>query len=102
LKGHLNVVQLLLDHGADIHAQNDAALRWSVSNGHLDVVHLLLDHGADIHALNDDALCWSAQGGYLNIVKLFLKQKANKEVIKSSKLFDQLKKLKIACFIYYY
>ena len=49
-------MKLLLDYGADVHADNDLALRWATKDGHLDVVKLLLDSGADIHAIGDDRL----------------------------------------------
>ena len=45
-------MQLLFQHGADIHAsddvafRNEAALRKASKNGHADVVQLLLQHGA--------------------------------------------------------
>src|SRR3989344_2772907 len=69
---HLPVVQYLLDQGADIHAENDCALRWSAYNGHLPVVQYLLEHGADIHAKNDLALRWSAENGHLPVVQYLL------------------------------
>ena len=46
--GSLDKVISLLEHGADIHAENDGALRWSAVNGHLPVVQYLLIHGAKI------------------------------------------------------
>ena len=54
--GHLEVVKLLLKNGANIHAKNDCPLRWAAENGYLEVVKLLLKNGADIHAKNDAAL----------------------------------------------
>ena len=54
--GSLDKVISLLDHGANIHAVNECALRLSAENGHLPVVQYLLEHGADIHATNNDAL----------------------------------------------
>ena len=30
--------------GADVHANNDHALRWASQNGHLEIVKLLKDH----------------------------------------------------------
>ena len=54
--GHLEIVRLLLEHGADVHARDDEVLIWASRNGHLEVVRLLLNKGADIHAWNDLAL----------------------------------------------
>jgi ankyrin repeat protein len=44
-KGHLEVVRLLLDRGANIHAGDDCALRLAAYYRHLEVVRLLLDRG---------------------------------------------------------
>jgi hypothetical protein len=61
----LEIVKILLDHRADIHASYGAALRASSSSGHVDIIKLLLkdmvyqtmllDHKADIHAEEDYA-----------------------------------------------
>ncbi len=59
--GKLDMVRLLLEHGADVNGQlpgrefadKGLALLHSFTNGHLDVVHLLLDHGADVDAWVD-------------------------------------------------
>ena len=42
--GHTEVVQLLLNARADVHARNDWAIRRASSNGHTEVVQLLLAH----------------------------------------------------------
>jgi len=42
--GHTEVVKLLLEQGADVHADNDWALVWAADNGHKEVVKLLLEH----------------------------------------------------------
>jgi hypothetical protein len=70
--GHLPVVQLLVKHGADVHAGNDEALRMASYYGHLPVVQLLVKHGADVHAGNDEALLWASGNGHLPVVQ-FLK-----------------------------
>ena len=36
----------------DIHANNDEAFRWSCARRHIEVVKLLLEKGANIHANN--------------------------------------------------
>ncbi len=65
-----------------LHAQNDEALCWSIENGHLEVVWLLLEKGADVRARNDHALRWSAANGDLEIVRLLLKKGATLEMAK--------------------
>jgi ankyrin repeat protein len=52
--GTLNakLVQILLDHGADINAldaHRNTPLYCAAERGHLDYVRVLLEHGADVH-----------------------------------------------------
>ena len=64
--GHLDVVQYLVEYGADITANDNYALRWAAAeNGHLGVVKYLVEHGA----ANNRAVRWAAQNGHLNVVK---------------------------------
>ena len=67
----------LIEHGADIHAENDDALCWAVENGHLNVVKCLVEHGANIHTRNDYVLRHAADRGYLNVVKYLVEHGAN-------------------------
>ena len=75
--GNNALVAFLLDHGANIHGQNDLALRWAAENGHTETVKLLLDRGANIHACDDAALRYAAAGGHTEMVKLLLDRGAN-------------------------
>ena len=54
------------ENNANIHAENEFALRWSAQNGHLEVVKYLAEKGADIHAYNEFALRRSAENGHLH------------------------------------
>ena len=76
-KGHLAVVKLLLDAGADVHAADDVALRKASENGHLAVVELLLDAGADVHAFDDDALQLASRSSHLDVLNCLLRAGAN-------------------------
>jgi hypothetical protein len=51
-RGDVRVVQLLLDHNADVHAHHGLIPHRVVrfGGGNLPVMKLLLDHGADVHA----------------------------------------------------
>ena len=44
-----------MEHGADIHENDEQALRISSENGHLELVKYLVEKGADIHAIDDYA-----------------------------------------------
>jgi len=63
--------------GADIHADDDAALCWASQNGHLEVVKFLVSKGANIHAVDDRALQLASQYGHLAVVKFLVSKGAN-------------------------
>ena len=53
--GHADVVEFLLEHGADLRDQagtGEAALHWAVVGGKLSIINLLLKHGAPLEELN--------------------------------------------------
>ncbi|KAJ2134188.1 hypothetical protein IW136_004736 [Coemansia sp. RSA 678] len=54
--GHLHVARLLLDARADIEASDGEPLALAASNGHIDMVRLLIAHGADARAAHSRAL----------------------------------------------
>ncbi len=92
--GNLQKVKRYLDEGDDIHYDSDYALRWTAFYGHLEVVELLLDRGADIHADihadGDAAFRWSSEKGHVKVVKLLLDYGADK----SANNYEALKRAK--------
>ena len=74
--GHLEVVRLLLEAGADKNAadaRGDNALITAALYGQLEVVRLLLEAGADKNAAmanGTTALMLAAENGHLEVVRL--------------------------------
>jgi ankyrin repeat protein len=62
------IVKLLLAHGADVHAENDSSLIAACCYGRTATVKLLVAHGADIHADNDCSLECARDNGHKNVV----------------------------------
>ena len=52
----LDLFQVLLDHGADIHINDDDALILATETRHPQIVQWLLDHDANIHTHNEAVL----------------------------------------------
>jgi len=75
--GRKKVVELLIKADANIHAENNEALRLSAINGHKKVVELLVKAGANVHADNDYALRWASEYGQEKVVELLIKADAN-------------------------
>lgn len=86
----LDAVSRLLQAGADVHAEDDFALKYCAEIGNLDMVTLLLKHGANLHAQHDYALRWSAGQGYLDIVTQLLKFGADVDAGKGTNLQSPL------------
>ena len=72
--GHLDVVKYLVEKGADIHINNEAPLRWAACYGHLDIVKFLVRKGADVCANNNEAIRLAAGNGYPKVVEYLTKK----------------------------
>ena len=98
--GHVAVVRLLLEHGADPNAReagdNTYPLHWAAAHEHQDVVRALLDAGGDVHGAGDvhqlDAIGWATfyrapgdESGHMNasrreVVALLLERGARHHI----------------------
>ncbi|KAL9040923.1 MAG: hypothetical protein Q9214_004294, partial [Letrouitia sp. 1 TL-2023] len=81
--GHQDIVQVLLDKGADVNAQGryyGNALHAASYEGYRDIIRILLDKGADVNAKGGEygnALQVASYRGHQNIVQLLLDKGAN-------------------------
>ena len=81
-RGHDKIVELLLqkvllEKGADVHAQGDYALRVASAEGHDKVVEILLEKGADVNTQGDYALRAASAGGHDKVVEILLDKGAD-------------------------
>src|SRR5690242_816450 len=67
-KGHLGVTALLISEGADVHVNEDEPVRLASENGHLDVVVLLVNEGADLSAMSNFALTMAERNRHMDVV----------------------------------
>ncbi|MFA6459572.1 MAG: ankyrin repeat domain-containing protein [Candidatus Paceibacterota bacterium] len=75
--GNLPMVGFLIANGANIHARNNAALLSSAYYGHSTIIRLLIKHGANIHTMDDAALRWAAINNHLETVRILVEGGAN-------------------------
>jgi ankyrin repeat protein len=77
MQSDLLTIESLVSKGADIHYQDDMALRNACDAGNLEIVKYFVEQGANIHAANDDALCGACGYGHLDIVVFLIEKGAN-------------------------
>lgn len=76
--GHVDIVKLLLEYGADANAQSSAGntpLMYACNGGHEEIVKILLEQGANIEDHNENGhtpLMEAASSGHVNIAKILL------------------------------
>ncbi|KAL7824032.1 hypothetical protein V8C26DRAFT_384656 [Trichoderma gracile] len=85
-KGHKEIVQMLLDHGADVDAITDTgtALLAASGKGYTEIVQMLLDHGADVSAIAGEygtALLAASSQGHTETIQVLLSHGADVNAI---------------------
>ncbi|NMG02069.1 ankyrin repeat domain-containing protein [Azoarcus taiwanensis] len=75
LGGHRDVVDELLDAGAELNHDGWTPLIYAAFQGHLDLVEKFIERGADVHALapnESNALMFAARNGHIQVVRRLL------------------------------
>lgn len=72
-KGHIQIVNLLLEREADVHCHGNyhlSPLLWAAGRGHFDVVSSLIGKGAKVNSADKygtTALIWACRRGNLSL-----------------------------------
>ncbi|XP_067003505.2 ankyrin repeat domain-containing protein 17 isoform X3 [Anabrus simplex] len=80
--GHVDIVRLLIAHGADVNAQSSSGntpLMYACAGGHEEVVHTLLESGANVEDHNENGhtpLMEAASAGHVGVAKILLEHGA--------------------------
>ncbi|MCA8354185.1 ankyrin repeat domain-containing protein [Burkholderia cepacia] len=67
--GQVEVIKYLVQHGSDIHAENDHALYAAVTDKQLESVRCLVSLGANVNARNGEIVKIAAENDFLDIVQ---------------------------------
>ncbi|KAG0287331.1 hypothetical protein BGZ96_008764 [Linnemannia gamsii] len=69
----------VLAGGLSIQKDADKALRYAVRGNDIEMVKLLMDYEADVHAFNEEAVLVAAQKGHVEILRLLIQAGADIE-----------------------
>ncbi len=75
--GNKKMVTYLVQHGAIVTSQENYALGQAVAKNHLDIVQYLVEQGADINDHNHYAIRTASINGFFDIVKFLMERGAN-------------------------
>src|SRR6266702_2107944 len=81
--GKLEILQLLVERGADVHSRNKddwTPLKMASDQGHLDVVRFLIDSGADVNSYDSQGwtpLHSASWKGHVDVVELLIQHGAD-------------------------
>ncbi|KAG0202278.1 hypothetical protein BGX28_005163 [Mortierella sp. GBA30] len=73
----VEMVRLLMDYDADIHAFNEEAILVAAQKGHVEVLKLLIEAGADIETKAGAPLRQAAEGGHTEAVRVLCESGAD-------------------------
>ncbi len=76
-KENEDIAQVLIIYGANVHAKNNAPVVLASANGLGEVVRNLIEFGADIRVGDDAPFRFAAKYGQINVVKILLQKGAN-------------------------
>lgn len=74
----------MVEAGAEVNFYGWPPLSYAAYNGHLEVVDYLLKHGAEVNATTENgssALFFAARFGHIEVIRLLLKNQADPKIV---------------------
>lgn len=89
-KQSVDVIKILLDNQADIHFNNDISLINASRCNNTEVILLLLEYGANVHAHNEELLYWICYYRNEQLLKFILSKYNNIDItIRNDEAFSK-------------
>ena len=88
--GHIEIVNILLENNANADAQDSLALVWASKYDYATIVELLLEYGARADARNSDSLIVAVKYGYIDIVRILLENGAQADAQNNAPIKDDI------------
>lgn len=73
-KGAIEIIQELVQSGADVRLRDSQALTWAAMHGHVEVMHYLVEQGADKKALTDKTLAVACVRGAEKAIRYMVEE----------------------------
>lgn len=89
-EGKTQYVEILIECGCDI-VQRSYSLEAAALRGHIDLVNLLIENGADIYKNNSQAFNLAAQRDRFDVVGLFLNLQLSTQYLEYEKISEKMK-----------
>ncbi len=86
--GFFSIVNFLVEHGADIHYNEEYALAIASRHGYIQVVKYLVEHGANVQAQNNQALRLANSFAYFDVVYYLIEKGADINVLPNNDIVD--------------
>ena len=70
--GHMNIIKLLLDNGANINEDNSSAILWSIYKYNYEITKYLIENGGNVNAFDGLLLSILIERNNIDMVKYFI------------------------------
>jgi ankyrin repeat protein len=86
INGQLDMIKYFITKGVNLHYENDLPLRIASEKGQLEIVKILVDNGLDVNAYSDYCIKKASENNHIEVVKYLIENGANSKFIKNIRI----------------